>query len=103
MRTRAQKYSDVENVGLIDSVFRSSLGIAILLSMLFIPTVSSAQLIVLTLVAVYAGLTGVISWDPFYALMKRSRRQMHEPVEQVVSLDIGKRRQSDEVSHKKAA
>ena len=99
MRHQATNFTEVENVGLIDSVFRGSLGFAILLSVLLIPTVSSTMLVSLTLVAIYAGLTAFISWDPFYALMKREQRP--QPQKPVAPGDAG--HGADEIPHKKAA
>lgn len=81
MSSQAKKFADVENVGMIDSVFRGSLSIAIILSVLLIPAISSSVMVALTLIAIYTGLTGFISWDPFYALVKGSQYQLPEKVE----------------------
>ena len=81
MSSQAKKFADVENIGMIDSVFRGSLSIAIILSVLLIPAISSSAMVVLTLIAIYTGLTAFISWDPFYALMKGSQYQRPERFE----------------------
>ena len=99
MRHQVNNFTGIENVGLIDSVFRGSLGIAIILSVLLIPTVSSTLLIGLTLVAIYAGLTAFISWDPFYALMKREQRP--QPQKPVAPGDAG--HDANEAPYRKAA
>ena len=105
MKYQAANSSGVENVGLIDSVFRGSLGIAIMLSVLLIPTMSSVVLVILNLVAIYAGLTAFISWDPFYALMKDSRHSQPEQLSPAVSADPGNGKQTavNDGLHKKAA
>ena len=104
MKYQAANSSGVENVGLIDSVFRGSLGIAIMLSVLLIPTMSSTELVTLTLVAIYAGLTAFISWDPFYALMKDSRHSQPEQLSPAVSADPGNGKQAvNDGLHKQAA
>ena len=100
MKHEARHFSDVENVGLIDSVFRGSLGFAILLSVLLIPTISSTQLVALTLVAIYAGLTAFISWDPVYALLMK-RKQRPQPVEPVPPGEV--ERGGHETPYKKSA
>lgn len=99
MRHQAKKFSDVENMGIIDSAFRGSLAIAILLSVLLIPAISSTQLVGLTLVAIYAGLTAFISWDPCYALMKRKERPQPQKPVKPDEADHS----ADEVPHRKAA
>ena len=73
-------FSKVENIGLIDSAIRGSLGMAILLSILLIPAISSSLLVALTLVAIYAGLTAFLSWDPLYALVMGSHYQLPQKV-----------------------
>ena len=100
MKHEAGKFSDVENVGLIDSVFRASLAIAILLGALLIPTVSSTQLAALTLAAVYAGMTAFISWDPVYALLMK-RKQRPQPAKPVPPGEV--EHGGEEVPYKKAA
>ena len=78
MNSQIKKFTDVENVGMIDSVFRGSLSFAIILSVLLIPAISSSVMAALTLIAIYTGLTAFISWDPFYALMKGPKYQRPE-------------------------
>jgi hypothetical protein len=91
---------------MIDGVFRGSLGIALLLGVLLIPTISSSLLVSLTLIAIYLGLTAFLSWDPLYALAKRSRYQAHEDVCTTVIIHSVPRNSEPVVSdipHKKAA
>ena len=106
MISQAKKFADVENVGMIDSVFRGSLSFAIILSVLLIPAISSSVMVVLTLIAIYTGLTAFISWDPFYALKKSSRYQLSENVK--VSATSGadstlEEQATGDHQHKKAA
>jgi len=106
MRRRATNFFEVENVGLIDGVFRGSLSIALLLGVLLVPTISSNMLVSLTLVATYLGLTAFLSWDPLYALAKRSRSQALEDPCATVSIHSVPRNSQPVVSdvpHKKAA
>jgi Inner membrane protein YgaP-like, transmembrane domain len=106
MSHRVTNFSKVENVGLVDSVFRGSLGIALVLSVLLIPTISSTALVTLTLIAIYAGLTAFLSWDPFYALVKGSRRPLPEKVQAPTPVTTGSRsveQTVNDVHHKKAA
>jgi hypothetical protein len=107
MSYQLKKFSDVENVGLIDSVFRSSLSIAIVVSELLIPSISSVSLVLLTFVAIYAGLTGFLSWDPVYALIKKgSQRPLPEKLSATRGSENATQRvepAASEVSRKKAA
>jgi len=106
MRRRVTNFFEVENVGLIDGVFRGSLGIAILLGVLLVPTISSSLLVSLTLIAFYLGLTAFLSWDPLYALAKRSRSQARKGVCAMVSIHSVPRHSKPVVSdvpHKQAA
>ena len=77
MKYQATNVSQLENVGLIDTAIRGSLGMAILL---FVPTISSTSLVGLTVITIYAGLNAFINRDPPYALVKGSH---YQPVEKV--------------------
>lgn len=106
MSIQLKKFSDVENVGLIDSVFRGSVAIAIVLGELLIPAISSVSLVVLTFIAIYTGLTAFLSWDPLYALIKGSQRPQLEKITATLSNVKAPQRVeqvANEVSHKKAA
>ena len=106
MRRRVTNFFEVENVGLIDGVFRGSLGIAILLGVLLVPAISSSLLVSLTLVATYLGLTAFLSWDPLYALAKRSRHEARKGACVTVIIHSVPRNSEpvvSEVPHKKAA
>jgi len=104
MRRRVRNLFEVENVGLIDGVFRGSLGIAMLLGVLLVPTISSSLLVSLTLVAIYLGLTAFLSWDPVYALAKRFRSQARERATVIIhSVPRHSEPVVSEVFHKKAA
>lgn len=98
-------FSDVENVGLIDCAIRGSVGIALLLAVLLTPTIPATAMIAMTLLAIYACLTAFISWDPFYALMKKSRHQPSAPTPGTVTAHprMGTVEQPASGSHKKAA
>jgi hypothetical protein len=106
MRRRVTNFFEVENVGLIDGVLRGSLSIAVLLSVLLVPTISSSLLVSLTLAAIYLGLTAFLSWDPLYALAMRSRYQARESVCATATIHSVPRNSEPVVSdvpHKKAA
>jgi hypothetical protein len=106
MRRQVTNFFEVENVGLIDGVFRGSLSIAILLGVLLVPTISSGLLVSLTLAATYLGLSAFLSWDPLYALAKRSRSRANEGTCTTVSIHSVPRNSEPVVSdvpHKKAA
>ena len=106
MRRRVTNFFEVENVGLIDGVFRGSLGIAILLGVLLVPAFPSSLLVSLTLVATYLGLTAFLSWDPLYALARRSRHQAREGACATVSIHsvpTDSEPVLNELPHKKAA
>ena len=104
MKRQTAKSFDIDNVGLIDSAFRGSLAIAILLGVLLIPTISSTELVVWTLVAIYAGLTAFIGWDPFYAMMKGSQQSQPEQLSPTTEAEPSAVRHSvHDGIHKKAA
>jgi hypothetical protein len=106
MRHRVTNFFEIENVGMIDSVFRGSLGIAILLGVLLVPAISSSLLVSLTLVAIYLGLTAFLSWDPLYVLAKKFRSQAREGACATVIIQSVPRNSEPVVSdvpHKKAA
>jgi hypothetical protein len=69
------KFTEVENVGFVDGVVRGSASIAILVAVMLIPTISSYTLFALTQLAIYAGLTAFIGWDPIYAMKKHPASQ----------------------------
>jgi hypothetical protein len=98
-----EKYTEVENVGFVDGVARGSASIAILMAVMLIPAISSYMLFALTQLAIYAGLTAFIGWDPIYAMLKRPAIQV--PAQAPASVDAVPR-QEPQVSggdHKKAA
>ena len=103
MNYQDSNVTEVENVGMIDSVVRGSLSVAILVSVLLIPAISSTTLIGLTLAAIYTGLTAFIGWDPFYALMNKSRTEPQIPVPPTVSAHPHNAEQAPGSGHKKAA
>ena len=106
MKRRVTNFFEVENIGLIDGIFRGSLSIAVLLSVLLIPTISSSLLVSLTLVAFYLGLTAFLSWDPVYALVKTFRTQARQRACVTVVIHSVPRHSGpavSDVSHKKAA
>jgi len=85
MKHQPEKTFDVENVGWFDSALRGSLATALILGVLLIPSVSSTTLVVMTLIAVYAGFTAFIGWDPVYAMMKGPRRVSQQQTSQPVA------------------
>jgi hypothetical protein len=106
MNSQVKKLSDVENVGMIDSAFRGSLSVAILLSVLLVPAISSIALAALTFVAIYMGLTAFLGWDPFYALAKGSQHEVPEKVAAAATVAAGSKpaeHAAGDVHTKKAA
>ena len=86
MKHQPENSFDVENVGWFDSAFRGSLATALILGVLLIPSVSSTTLAVMTLIAVYAGLTAFIGWDPLYAMIKGPRQVSQQQSPQPVAV-----------------
>jgi hypothetical protein len=104
MTHKDEKFGAVENVGFVDGVVRGSVSITILVAILLVPSISSLTLFGLTQLAIYAGLTAFIGWDPVYAMMKRSesRRPAQQPSATVASYPQRKL-QADSNAHKQAA
>ena len=98
-----EKFAAVENVGFVDGVVRGSLSIAILVAVMLVPAITSFTLFGLTQLAIYAGLTAFIGWDPIYAMMKQAESQ--RPVQPTATVSDYPRReaQPDSKSHKQAA
>ena len=98
-----EKFSEVENVGFVDSVVRGSASIAILVAVMLIPSITAATLFGLTQLAIYAGLTAFIGWDPIYALIKQS--DSHLPAQAPATVAGYPRREALPVvdGHKRAA
>ena len=97
--------SEIENVGLIDGAVRGSLSIATVLAVLLIPAMPETMMAVLTLIAIYTGLTAFLAWDPFYALMKKSQAQPQTPAPATVTGRPirAEQKQPSTGGHKKAA
>lgn len=95
------KFAEVENVGFVDAVVRGSASIAILVAVMLIPAIGSYTLFALTQLAIYAGLTAFIGWDPIYAMMKGPASQAHAPA--TVSAAPRYEPQISGSDHKKAA
>jgi hypothetical protein len=99
-----EKFGAVENVGFVDGVVRGSVSIAILVAIMLIPAISSLTLFALTQLAIYAGLTAFIGWDPVYAMMKQ--RESRRPAQQssaAVASYPQRDLQADSKAHKRAA
>ena len=103
MKAQAKTFFDVENVGMFDSVLRASLSVAIVLSVLLIPEISSAGLVILTFAAIYAGLTGFLGWDPLYAWVKGPRHETSTKHEAAAAGSKTVEQGADDIQHKKAA
>ena len=95
--------SEIENVGLIDGAVRGSLSIAMVLAVLLIPVMPESVMAVLTLIAIYTGLTAFLGWDPFYALMKKAQPQPQTPAPATVTSRHDRAKKTDTGGHKKAA
>ena len=75
-----EKLTEVENIGFIDCIVRGSASIAILVAVMLLPSITTITLFGLTQLAIYAGLTAFIGWDPLYALIKQDKARRPERV-----------------------
>jgi len=98
-----EKFGAVENVGFVEGVVRGSVSIAILVAIMLVPSISSLTLFGLTQLAIYAGLTAFIGWDPLYAMIKRT--EPHRPAQPAATVASYPQRelQGDSKAHKRAA
>ena len=98
-----EKFSVMENVGFVDSVVRGSASIAILVAVMMMPTITSVTLFGLTQLAIYAGLTAFIGWDPLYAAMKQTGTR--QPAQAPAAVASYPRREAQPLGdgHKRAA
>ena len=98
-----EKLGAAENVSFVDSVVRGSLSIAILVVIMLAPAITSLTLFGLTQLAIYAGLTAFIGWDPIYAVMKKAQPQ--RSVQSTATVASYPRREvpADSKAHKQAA
>jgi hypothetical protein len=97
------KFAEVENVGFVEGVVRGSASIAILVAVMLIPSITAYTLFALTQLAIYAGLTAFIGWDPIYAMMKQSASQAPAQAPATVSAAPRQQPQVSGGDHKKAA
>ena len=98
-----EKFGVVENVGFVDAVVRGSLSIAILVSIMLVPSITEYMLFGLTQFAIYAGLTAFIGWDPVYAMMKQGEPQRSAPPSATVARYPQRDVQANSDGHKQAA
>jgi hypothetical protein len=98
-----EKFGAVENVGFVDGVVRGSLSIAILVEIMLVPSITSLTLFGLTQLAIYAGLTAFIGWDPIYAMMKQAEPQRAVQSAATVSSYPQRAAHADKNAHKQAA
>ena len=85
MTYEGEKFAEVENVGFVDSIVRGSMSIAVLVAVMLLPSITSLTLFVLTQLAIYAGLTAFIGWDPVYAMLKRTDGQQPEQLRATIA------------------
>lgn len=67
--------NQIENIGAVERVIRGSLGMALIVMVLLIPTLSSTLIVVFSMAALYAVLTAIMTWDPLYALARSSQQR----------------------------
>jgi len=103
MNYQHANFSEMENVRLSDSVIRISTSIGTVLAVLLIPVMPATMLVALTLIAIYAGLTAFLGWDPFYALLKKSQPQPQTSAPATVTSRSSRAEQPSTGGHKKAA
>ena len=98
-----EKLGAAENVSFVDSVVRGSLSIAILVVIMLAPAITSLTLFGLTQLAIYAGLTAFIGWDPIYAVKKQAQPQRSMPPSATVASYPRREVPADSKAHKQAA
>jgi hypothetical protein len=98
-----EKFAEVENVGFVDGVVRGSASIAILVAVMLLPSITAFTLFGLTQLAIYAGLTAFIGWDPIYALLKKVESRRPTQVRATVSSYPQREAQVSGGKHMKAA
>ena len=103
MTYEVEKIAGVGNVGYMESVIRGSVAIAIVVALVLESSIGSYLMFGLTQLAIYAGLTAFIGWDPIYAMMKQRETRMlrHAAVPDTVSAQTDTA--SDSAEHKRAA
>jgi hypothetical protein len=103
MTYEGEKSAEVENVGFADSVVRGSASIAILAAVMLIPSITALTLFGLTQLAIYAGLTAFIGWDPIYAMVKQSKPRLPANAPAAVAAYPRRGEQAAGAAHKQAA
>ncbi len=92
----------IENIAAVERVIRGSLGMALIVMVLLISTLSSTLVAVFSMAALYAVLTAIMTWDPVYALA-RSSQQRGQTVRGCVTLYPARTQPSSSLGCKKAA
>jgi hypothetical protein len=103
MTYQDKKFAEVENVGFVDCVVRGSASIAILVAVMLLPSITALTLFGLTQLAIYAGLTAFLGWDPVYAMMRYSETQQPAQVHATVTSYPQREAQVSGGKHSKAA
>jgi hypothetical protein len=98
-----EKPIEVENVGFIDSIVRGSISIAIVVAVMWMPSITAFTLFALTQLAIYAGLTAFIGWDPIYALIKRPVSSVPEQASATLASYTQREARHVSSDHKQAA
>ena len=103
MINRASASIEAENMSFIESVVRGLISIASVAVVMHMPSVSGLALFGLTQLAIYAGLTAFIGWDPVYAVFKQGQSRL--PAQSPAKLDVHSRQEGQAAAddHKKAA
>lgn len=95
-------YEQNTNMEFGEQVLRGGVGAIMLGVALFLPGVSSAEIGGLSMAALYMVFTGIMAWDPIYALFSRFIPQV-EPTKASVTHLPSRSKTSVSHGHKKAA
>lgn len=94
---------DVDNVGLVDRINRIIAATALIIVAVLFTAIPAPAVVGLVAVGIYAGLSGIIGWDPVYALVKTFHHQapLQTPPMTTFHRDHGEQPSTDD--YKKAA
>lgn len=103
MVSQASKFTEAENMSFIESLVRGLISITIVAVVMHMPSITELVLFGLTQLAIYAGLTAFVGWDPVYAMFRQGRVRL--PVQSPAGFDVHSRQDGQAAAddHKKAA
>lgn len=95
--------SEVENVGALDRVNRLLTAMTLIAVAVLFTAIPSAAVVGIVAVAIYAGLTAFIGWDPVYAMVKAMHKQTAAHAPEPVGAVHRQEETASADSYKKAA